>query len=136
MNKKSYYILPFIVVILISISLIYYFIIYKSITEQAKLLLENKKFCATNAQILYDRILSEQEKKGRIFIYDYEYYYNKKLDQCFLSYGYGYDNKIERYVKDAYTNQNILHYGLTEMEDWSMPYDEFEARKKELFNQK
>lgn len=122
-------------VLFVGLAAIYYFAIFMPNIEKEKYNQEQVEKCAEASQKLYEQIISEVETEGYIFNYGYENHYNKKLNTCFLSYGYGYGDVIARYVKDVYTNKTVLSYGITGNKDWDISYDEYEKQRKELFNQ-
>lgn len=124
-----------ITILAVGISASYYFFIFKPKLDTEKLLFERQAECAQKAQTLYNSIIFDAEKEGHILKYGHEYYYNPKIKKCLLSYGYGYGEVLVRYVKDVYTNENILSYGITNFDEWNMPFNEYDKKRKELFNQ-
>jgi hypothetical protein len=114
---------------------VYYFSVFMPNIEKEKYTQTQVEKCSEASQKLYDQLINEVETEGHIFNYGHENYYNKKLNTCFLSYGYGYGDVIARYVKNVYTNKTVLSYGIAGNKDWDISYDEYEKQRKELFDQ-
>jgi len=121
--------------LLISFAAIYYFVIFMPNFDKEKLSQENLEKCAQASQQLYEKIMSDVEKEGKVFGPVHENYYNAKLNSCLLWYGYGYDGVVVQYIKNVYTNEMVVSYGQTEGKEWDISLDDFTKKRKELFNQ-
>lgn len=122
-------------VLFVGFAVIYYFAIFTPRIEREKYTQQQMEKCAQESQKLYSKIISDVEKEGKDFGVVHENYFNRKLNTCLLSYGYGYDGVVVKYVIDVYTNKMVLTFGMTMGKEWDISYDEFLKKHKELFDE-
>lgn len=131
--------------ILVGLSVSYYFVIFspqqvqtKRLDEQRDFLLSMKQKCQSVGAKLYDEDVKEM---GRNNLFVPEYTYNEGLNTCLYAGGHIVKNGIQRWVKDSYSNKELFFFMKVNDEVLEggllcpncVSNEEFERRKQELF---
>jgi len=92
--------------IVVAISVTYYFVLFPNINRR-----EMKEVCMEMGQ-KYQNTYVNQAGGNKKYFDDSQYGYSQALDTCVFSGGYSYDEELggewERFVKDLYTNNNVI----------------------------
>lgn len=122
--------------LLLSFSLAYYFLFFLPSASNKNYSFEATRKCSEDGKKLYDQIISkiEAEPGDPLFGKKYEVYFSEKLNKCLLGYEYSYGGVIAKYVKDIYSNEEMISYFKNGDSEGEMTLNEYEKKFNELFD--
>lgn len=132
-------------VLVIALSLAYYFVFYLPGLQQAKIakeeagkLYQRKENCARQSQEHYEKLKKEVGQSASVL--NPSYHYNAKLEKCFYSGGTFRGSAISKYIINVSENETVAMY-LSGADGKAlignscnicMEFEAYEAKEKEL----
>lgn len=135
------------IIILIGFSIFYYSIVFlpqkerirleqqkqSQLIEKQEKNIERQEKCREAGTKTYD-YYKKNNSLSTGYFFDPEFHFNEKLQLCLYSGGYSQDDYWERFVKNAYSDEEIILFNKIQSVRTDL-YDSFWGKYKELFEQ-